>query len=105
VLCAWLERHLVDHGVTPWSALAAALAGSEHAGLAEQLVTSHALADEMELADLRRVINGIWVERLKTESQRLAAAVAGDATALEQLRAVNRELSERQPGRHVAGKH
>ena len=94
-LCAWLERHLVDHGVTPWSALAAALAGSEHAGLAEQLVTSHALADEMALRDLRHVIDGMWIEQLTAEQQRLIAAAGDDPSALERWRAVDAERRRR----------
>jgi DNA primase len=94
-LCAWLERHLVDHGVTPWSALAAALAGSEHAGLAEQLVTSHALADEMALRDLRHVVDGMWIEQLTAEQQQLIAAAGDDPSALERWRAVDAERRRR----------
>jgi DNA primase len=94
-LCAWLERHLVDHGVTPWSALAAALAGSEHAGLAEQLVTSHALADEMAQRDLRHVIDGMWIEQLTAEQQQLIAAAGDDPSALERWRAVDAERRRR----------
>ena len=95
VLCAWLERHLVDHGVTPWSALAAALAGSEHAVLAQQLVTSHALADEMALRDLRHVIDGMWIEQLTSKQQQLIAAAADDPSALERWRAVDAERRRR----------
>jgi DNA primase len=102
-LCAWLERHLSEHGPTPWSALEAALTGSEHGELAARLVTAHALADEMVETDLRRVIDGIWVERLTAQQQQLIAAASQDPSALEQWRTVDAERRRRLLGRMEAG--
>jgi DNA primase len=99
-VCAWLERHLTDHGPTPWSALAAALAGSEHAEAAVRLVTASALEDEMVFRDLRHVIDGMWIERLTAEQKRLIAAAADDSGALQRWREVDAERRRRLHARH-----
>ena len=94
-LCAWLERHLSDHGATPWSALDAALAGSEHAGLAAQLVTAHALADDMALPELQSLVDRMWIERLASEMAALSRAAETDAAARERLRELGAEQDRR----------
>ncbi len=99
-VCAWLERHLTDHGPTPWSALAAALAGSEHAEVAARLVTASALEDEMAFRDLRHVIDGMWIDRLTAEQQRLIVAAADDSGALQRWREVDAERRRRLHARH-----
>jgi DNA primase len=103
-ICAWLERHLAEHGPTPWSALAAALAGSEHADVALGLLTASALEDEMAVRDLRHVIEGMWIERLAAEQKRLVAAAAEDSGALERWREVDAERRRRLHARHEASK-
>jgi DNA primase len=102
-VCAWLERHLCDHGPTPWSALAAALAGSEHADVAVRLVTASALEDEMALRDLRHVIDGMWIERLTLEQKRLIESAGTDPAALARWREVDIERRRRMHGRQEAG--
>ena len=97
--CAWLERHLSDHGPTPWSALAAALAGSDHGELATRLVTASALEDEMSFGDLRRVVDGMWIERLAEEQTRLIEAAPTDPAALSRWREVDMERRRRLRGR------
>ncbi len=101
-VCAWLERHLSDHGPTPWSALAAALAGSEHAEVATRLVTASALEDEMAFRDLRHVIDGMWIERLAAEQKRLIEEAASDPAALARWREVDAERRRRLHGRQEA---
>ncbi len=99
-VCAWLERHLSDHGPSPWSALAAALAGSAHAEVAVRLVTASALEDEMTFRDLCHVIDGMWSERLAAEQKRLIEAATGDPGALARWREVDTERRRRLRGRH-----
>jgi DNA primase len=101
-VCAWLERHLADHGPTPWSALAAALAGSEHTEVAQRLVTASALEDEMAFRDLRHVIDGMWIDRLTAEQKLLIAAAGDDSGALERWREVDTERRRRLQARHDA---
>ena len=103
-VCAWLERHLADHGPTPWSALAAALAGSEHAEVAVRLVTASALEDEMAFRDLRHVIDGMWIEHLTAEQKRLILAAADDSAALERWREVDAERRRRLHARNESSK-
>jgi len=103
-VCAWLERHLADHGPTPWSALAAALAGSEHAEVAVRLVTASALEDEMAFRDLRHVIDGMWIEHLTAEQKRLILAAANDSAALERWREVDAERRRRLHARNESSK-
>ena len=94
-VCAWLERHLSDHGPTPWSALAAALAGSAHAEFAARLVTANALEDEMVFRDLRHVVDSMWIKRLAAEQTRLIEAAASDPEARARYREVDGELRRR----------
>ncbi len=94
-VCAWLERHLSDHGPTPWSALAAALAGSEHAEVAARLVNADALEDEMVFRDLRHVVDSMWIKRLAAEQTRLSEAAASDPVARARYREVDGELRRR----------
>ncbi len=94
-LFGWLERQLAEHGPLPWTALAAALAGDEGGAAALALVTSHTLADEADHADLGRVLDGLWVERLADEQKSLIATVAADPAALGRWRAVETERRRR----------
>ena len=94
-LCAWLERHLSDHGATPWSALDAAISGSEHAGLAARLVTEHALADEMTVSELRSVVDRMWIEHIAAEMGELSRVAETDAAARARLRELAVEQERR----------
>ena len=93
----WLERHLAEHGALPWSALAVLLDASElpEAAMARALVTPDALVDEARQADLRRVVDGLWIRRLGDEQKRLVAAAASDPAALHRWRAVEAERQHR----------
>ena len=104
-VCAWLERHLTDHGPSAWSALAAALAGSEHAEAVLRLVNAVALEDEMAFRDLRHVLDGLWIERLASLQKRLIEDAATDPDALLRWREVDAERRRRLQGRHEASEN
>jgi DNA primase len=88
-LCAWLERQLAESGPTPWSALIAGLVGHELERLARHLVPSDAMEDTLAFVELRRVIDLMWIERLKAEETRLIATAASDPKALVRYRQVH----------------
>jgi DNA primase len=85
-LCAWLERYLLEHGPTPWAVLEQALADTEWADAALRLVPQSVLADEMQFADLRRVVDGMWIKSLQTQQEALIQQVATDPHALTRWR-------------------
>ena len=97
-VCAWLERHLAEHGAQPWTALAAALAASDVNDAALRLVGTKALEDDASFGELRRVIDGMWVARLAVEQQALISAAAHDPAALERWRAIEIERRRRLDG-------
>ncbi len=80
-LFAWLEREFNEHGSRPWAALEQALLDTEWADLQPQLVPPLALEDEMTPSDLRRVLDGMWVEALKLKENQLALKAATDPEA------------------------
>ncbi len=85
-LCAWLERYLHEHGPTPWAVLEQALQETEWADGVLRLVPQSVLADEMEFADLRRVVDGMWIKSLQTQQEALIQQVATDPHALTRWR-------------------
>jgi DNA primase len=85
-LGAWLERYLHEHGPTPWAVLELALAETEWADAAPRLVPQSVLADEMQFADLRRVVDGMWIKSLQTQQEALIQQVASDPQALTRWR-------------------
>jgi DNA primase len=85
-LCAWLERYLHEHGPTPWAVLEQGLADTEWADAAPRLVPQSVLADEMQFADLRRVVDGMWIKSLQTQQEALIQQVASDPQALTRWR-------------------
>jgi DNA primase len=85
-LSAWLERHLHEHGPTSWAVLEQALHDTEWADAALRLVPQSVLADEMQFADLRRVIDGMWIKSLQAEQGALLQQVTTDPLALTRWR-------------------
>ncbi len=85
-LCAWLERYLHEHGPTPWAVLEQALNDTEWADAALRLVPQSVLDDEMHFADLRRVVDGMWIKSLQTQQEALIQQVATDPQALTRWR-------------------
>lgn len=94
-LCAWLERHVLEHGAPAWAVLEQALRETEWAELSVRLITPNALADEMEFADLRRELDRMWVKHLQSQLEQLIAKAGTDPTALKQWREVNRQCQQR----------
>lgn len=97
-LCRWLERELMDHGARPWSALAEALQASEHAAFAARLVPPDTLDDELDLAQLRQVIDRLWIVQLKAEETELIAAAAHDPESLARYRQVHARRRQLESG-------
>jgi DNA primase len=87
-LCAWLERHLNDHGTTPWAVLEQALQESEWADASLRLVPQSVLADEMQFTELRGVIDSMWIESLKAQQNLLIQQAGTDPGALTRWRAL-----------------
>jgi DNA primase len=85
-LCGWLERYLHEHGPTSWAVLEHALHDTEWADAALRLVPQSVLADEMQFADLRRVVDGMWIRSLQTQQEALIQQVATDPLALTRWR-------------------
>jgi len=90
-LCAWLERYLHEHGASPWAVLEQALQETEWAAASLQLVPQSVLADEMQFADLRKLVDDMWIEALRAEQKVLAPEIATNLGA----RARWSELNER----------
>ena len=110
-ICAWLERHLADHGAQPWPALKAALAATDLHDTAQQLVGTKMLEDSASFDELRRVVDGLWIARLAAEAEALISVAAHDPTALQRWRTVDAERRRRlgrlhtSPGTEGAPEH
>jgi len=94
-LVTWLERQLLEHGATPWAALEQALHAGEWADDARRLVPTDALQNEMQFADLRRVIDGMWVAALTARQEVLIQQAATDPQALAQWRELDAQRRRR----------
>jgi DNA primase len=93
-LCAWLERHLHDHGETPWAVLEQALRGSEWAETVARWVPESVLADEIQFADLRRVVDSLRIEALKDAQRALIERAATDPAALARWRELDTRIRQ-----------
>ncbi len=85
-LSAWLERQLHEHGPTSWAVLEQALHETEWADAALRLVPQSVLADEMQFADLRRVMDGMWIRSLQAQQEALLQQAATEPQALTRWR-------------------
>jgi DNA primase len=81
-LCAWLERQLHEHGPTAWAVCQQALMDTDWADFVARLVPASVLEDDMQFADLRRVLDVIWVGLLKAELAELALQAKDNRAAL-----------------------
>ena len=87
-LFAWLERQLADHGALSWAILEQGLLGAGLSLPGPLQTAAAAFEDEVAVADLRRIVDGLWIERLSERQTELIARAATDATALQQWREV-----------------
>ena len=85
---AWLERQLADHGAMSWAEIEMALAQADLPQESSDLVPRSALEDDMNFADLRRVLDGLWIDRLSELQRELIVRAATDPLALQQWREV-----------------
>ncbi len=89
-LFCWLESQLHEHGPQPWVALREGLQGHEIEDLANRLMSGHELApdgqeDESEL-ELRRLLNRMLVDQLKSKETEAIEAAKSDPSALHRYR-------------------
>jgi len=91
-LCAWLERYLNEHGASPWAVLEQALQETEWAEASLQLVPQSVLADEMQFADLRKLVDDMWIESLRAEQKALAPEIATNLDARARWSELNSRL-------------
>jgi DNA primase len=92
---AWLERHLAEHGPQPWAVLERALTDQGLQDQNEPWVNESALADSVTVTELRRRIEGLWIDLLKKETDTLAALATHDPNALHRFREVTILLNAR----------
>ncbi len=97
-LFVWLEGQLQEHGTQPWAALREALRGTDLEALADRLMDQDALGspdDAGETHDeLRRLLDRMLIERLKSKETEMIQAAQSDPTAL--LRYRDLQLRRRQ---------
>ncbi len=87
---AWLERQLADHGAMSWAQLEQAMAAADPPLSPVTRVPDSAHAVELGFEDLRRVLDGLWIERLGARQSELIARAASDPAALREWREVAR---------------
>jgi DNA primase len=87
-LFAWLERQLAEQGPLSWASLEQGLLAAELSVPPQVLAAGSAFEDEVQLADLRRIVDGLWIERLTALQTELIARAGSDTSALQQWREV-----------------
>lgn len=93
-LCAWLERHLHNHGNTPWAILEQALRDTEWAETVTRWMPESVLADEIQFADLRRVIDSLRIDALKDAQRTLIERASSDPAALARWRELDNRIRQ-----------
>ena len=87
---AWLESQWHEHGAQPWAALREGLRGQPFEAHALRLMAGFEFgADDNTpeaLAELRRLLNRMLIERLKREETQAIAASKSDPGALQRYR-------------------
>ena len=89
-LFGWLESQLHEHGPQPWMALREGLQGLEVEELAYRLMSGHELApagqEEESEQELRRLLNRMLVDQLKSKETEAIEAAKSDPSALSRYR-------------------
>jgi DNA primase len=103
-LFAWLEQQWHEHGAQHWAALQHGLQGHPSEAYARKLMREYALSDEdidfqELLAELRRLVNRMQIDRLKQDETLAIEAAKTDPAALERYRQLQqrRRLLESAP--------
>ena len=92
---AWLERYLADQGPAAWAVLEQALTQEPFDSEVRVRMPAAVFDDEMDFAELRRIVDGLWVERLASRQKALIDSAASDPKALQQWREVELERQAR----------
>lgn len=93
-LCSWLERHLHDQGETPWAVLEQALQDTEWAETVARWMPESVLADEIQFADLRRVVDSLRIDALKDAQRALIERAGSDPAALARWRELDTRIRQ-----------
>jgi len=104
-LIAWLERRLVDHGPEAWAAMQTDIeADTKLQRAAQRIMKAMAAQDEHGFADLRQIMNRLWVDQLRQQAAALAArasepeAMARYKQVQEQIKALLLSAASANPG-------
>lgn len=100
---AWLERQLAEHGPLPWAALEPALRAHASDEVVDKLVPRSAMEDELHFQDLRRVLDGLWVDKLSQEQTELAATAAQDPSVMARYKTLSLRLNHLKKSLHIVG--
>ena len=92
---AWLERYLAEHGPAAWAVLEQALAGTAFEVDVRTRMPSAVFDDQMTFAELRRIIDGLWVASLASQQKALIDTATSDPNALQRWREVELERQAR----------
>jgi DNA primase len=90
-LFRWLDSQVHEHGAQPWGSLREGLRGVEGEEAALRLMSAREVmtTEPAELeSELRALLNGLIVERLKAQETEALAAAAADPSAQERYRAL-----------------
>lgn len=90
-LFAWLEQQWHEHGTQPWAALQQGLKDHPSEAYALHLMREYAYSDdsidpEEKLAELRRLLNRLQIDRIKQDETLAIEASKTDPQALERYR-------------------
>ncbi len=90
---AWLEQQLMEHGPLTWAALDDVARGHALHESLRTWVDSGSLDDQHRLADLQRVLQQLWIDRLEARAKPLAM---GEVTAasLNELRELRNRIRQ-----------
>ena len=99
-LFSWIDTRVHEHGSEPWAVLQLGLDGQPFADLASRLISLDELQldgraldlEEVTAADLRRAMNGIHLDAVAAEIERVSGLPQSDTEKIPQLY----ELSRRQ---------
>ena len=92
---AWLERQIAEHGPQSWAVLEQGLIADGLQDEGSAWVNESALADTMTLAELQKLLDGMWIKRLAEEQQQLIALATNDPNALKRYRELDVQRKSR----------